>query len=175
MIWHPQPTPLSVGSHRVPLRRRGLRPSPGPPYGTSGLFPDAVILARYICICMSVTILAQAGRKKIGDGPPFREDHSNTGRGPIFWGGHGHGGIDEAKSTCPTPGVTRRPNPCLLRAEDMSGLGGNREVGGGFQPQYLQKCMWVTLGSLCCQICVYKYMDMYQGESGFGGWRSAVR
>ena len=83
--------------------------------------------------------------EKIGDGPPFREDHSNIGRGPIFWGGHGHGGMAEAKSTCPTPGVTRRPNPCLLRAESMSGLDGNQEVWGGLQPLYL---LFFTLGSL---------------------------
>ena len=86
-----------------------------------------------------------SAEKKIGDGPPFREDHSNIGRGPILWGGHGHGGIDEAKSTCPTPGVTRRPNPCLLRAESMSGLDGNQEVWGGLQPLYL---LFFTLGSL---------------------------
>ena len=33
--------------------------------------------------------------------------------------------------------MTRRPNPCLLRAESMSGLDGNREVWGGLQPLYL--------------------------------------
>ena len=48
----------------------------------------------------------------------------------------------------PTPGVTRRPNPCFLRAESMSGLGGiaNRGRSSAPVPAVLTG---VTLGSLC--------------------------
>ena len=73
---------------------------------------------------MSVSILAQAARKKIGDGPPFREDQSNTGKG------HGHGGMDEAKSTCPTPGVacaSSELKACLASA-------GITKSGAAFSP-----------------------------------------
>ena len=144
-----KPTDLPFGRYPRPGR-----PAPAPQIGTEdfgrdpglltghlscllgGLtYPDAVILPIYAQLPVW-GIYNMYVRNHFGSSRPFL----------AAYGGHGHGGIDEAKSTCPTPGVTRRPNPCLLRAESMSGLDGNQEVWGGLQPLYL--LFLFLLGSL---------------------------